>query len=47
MGTKCKQVRVRYIEHSFFDRDGMAKQKHQAFDGESPRRSRRRNRDTG
>jgi hypothetical protein len=30
MGTKCKHVRVRYIERSFFDRDGMAKQKHQA-----------------
>ena len=30
------KVRVRYIVHSFFDRDGMAKQKDQAIDGEVP-----------
>jgi hypothetical protein len=34
METKCKQVRMRYIEHSFFDRDGRAKHEHQAVDEE-------------
>ncbi len=36
METKCKQLRVRYIEHSFFDRDGMAKHEHQAVDEKVP-----------
>jgi hypothetical protein len=27
---------VRYVEHPFFDRDGMAKHEHQAVDEEVP-----------